>query len=199
MLPRLLALACLSLTALIGTMLAGASLAWWPALPPASSMAVIVAAWAVGTWLLAARLAWPPKALAAASAAVEAAPGGASDGRPMTSAARPPPAAPQERRAHPRFAVDWPVRARWHDGSETEGQLHDISQGGARVAAARPVATGMEGVLTVKGIALPVPVRVVNWTSATGLHVAFQLQGLSLQTFLLQLDRQLNRGDHSPP
>ncbi|WP_170985214.1 PilZ domain-containing protein [Roseomonas sp. AR75] len=191
MLPRLLALACLSLTALIGLTLAGASLAWWPALPSASSMGLIVAAWASGAWLLMTRLASQPSALATPPVAMQPSAVPASGGRPLPPGTVSPRSARQERRAHPRFAVDWPVRADWHDGSETVGHLHDISHGGACIASMRPVAAGMEGLLTVKGIPLPVPVRVVTCTAATGLHVSFQLEGLGLDTFLLQLDRQL--------
>lgn len=198
MLSRLLALACLSLSALIGLKLAGASVAWWETLPSASLMGLIGVAWASAAWLLMTRLASQPKAVPASPVGIAPAPGLATDGgtRPPRSATLA--FARQERRAHPRFAVDWPVRADWHDGSETAGHLRDISHGGACLASARPVASGTEGLLTVQGIPLPVPVRVVDWTPATGLHVSFQLQGLSLDTFLAQLDRQIARSDHSP-
>jgi hypothetical protein len=196
MLPRLLALACLSVTALVGLKLAGASLAWWPAWPSGSSMGLIVAAWVGGAWLLMARLASQPAASAATP--VEPDPAGAAfREEPPPSRSRAARLARLERRAHPRFAVDWPVRADWRDGTVTEGRLHDISHGGACVAAAQPVPAGMKGLVTVQGILLPVPARVVGWTAATGLHVSFELQGLGLDTFLFQLNRQLDRADNA--
>lgn len=192
MLPRLFALACLSVVALVGLKVTGAASAWWPSLPAGASLGLIIVAWVTGAWLLLARLAPQPATLVAPAAPVPVVVHPGHDAPATTPTSR---LSRRERRAHQRFTVDWPVRAEWREGSVTEGRLQDISHGGACIAAAGPVPKGTDGLLRVDGIVLPVPARVVDWTPATGLHVAFQLQGLGLETFLVQLHRQLERGN----
>ncbi len=76
-----------------------------------------------------------------------------------------------DRRRQPRYAVDLPCRFDMGGGS-SDGRLLNLSEGGAMVAGGPELAPGGRGTLTVDGLGLRLPFRVLDRCSG-GVHLAF--------------------------
>ena len=87
-----------------------------------------------------------------------------------------------DRRLWPRYAVDRPCRFDTAEGSVTTLRLLDLSQRGARIATAPPLAAGTRGKLSIEGY--PHPLAVVSVTSRNGeLHLRFNLSDAEQSAF----------------
>ena len=153
----------------------GAAAGWWPVIMPFAAMLGAVSAWAVGIVLLwqidASGRLTSLRAPQAQHASVPLRPDGS------------------ERRTTPRFALRCPIELDLHELGMRQGELQDISQGGARIAGAGHLEDGCHGVLRVAGINHPVPFIVVGQTAQAEIRVRFELSGLGLETFIRQLGR----------
>jgi hypothetical protein len=173
-------LLCHAIAGLVAVLMAGGLKGWWPPLPGDVAAGLLLTSCLVGSGLLLIhrRTTAPPRVTAAAPI-------------PFSQRHGAPPLQRLERRAHPRFAVDWPASVQWRGAEPSHGRLHDISRGGTFLSGAEQRAIGTEGVLRIEGITAPVPCRVVGIGSGGGMHIAFAIEGLGLDALLAQLHARL--------
>lgn len=169
--------AVMPLTLLFGLVVlqSGATAAWWsqPSLRTVLPLALV--GWLVGLWSQ--RRESPAVGLPVVPAPAIAAVPGSS----------PPPK--RERRRDPRFDIRVPVTFEVARQERRDGELRDISQGGARIAGIVGLEPDTVGVLRISGITLPVPCVVLASTPRAELRLRFDLSGLALDAFVGQLDR----------
>ena len=179
---------CHATVGLIAVLIAGGIEGWWA--PPRADVAagLLLTSSLVGAGL---QLARRRKAVAPIIAPERLTPAPPTVPAPVRRAA--PPLVRIERRAHPRFAVDWAVAVHWRGAEPAAGRLRDISRGGAFLNAAEQKPVGTEGVLRIDGISVPVPCRIVGVSREGGMNISFAIEGLGLDAFLAQLDAKLDR------
>lgn len=177
-------LLCHATAGMVAVLIGGAMQGWWPSVPGEVTAGLLLASCLVGSGLMLARRPAEEAAQHAAPAATAAAVPGAQ----RRGAA---PLVRLERRAHPRFPVDWAAAVQWRGTEPTAGRLHDISRGGAFLTGAEPKPTGTEGLLRIDGITVAVPCRIVGTGKDGGIHIAFTIEGLGLDALLAQLDAKL--------
>jgi hypothetical protein len=173
-------LLCHATAGLVAVLIAGGLKGWWSPLPGELAAGLLLTSCLVGTGLLIARrrTAEAPHLTVPASHPVAQ-----RHGVPVLQRI--------ERRAYPRFTVDWPAAVQWRGVEPRPGRLHDISRGGAFLSGTEQRPVGTEGVLRIEGITVPVPCRVVGIGSGGGMHIAFTIEGLGLDALLAQLHAKL--------
>jgi hypothetical protein len=92
------------------------------------------------------------------------------------------------RRNLERIATDLPGTLRVSGHTAQTVRISDLSNGGACILAASPLAVGARGLLEVSGVATPLPFT-VRATEGDTLHVAFALDDAALEKLSAALQR----------